>query len=70
MFSIGAIVAHLATGEHPFDEGERGIMAGRRRAFYGDPRIARIVDRALHPDPERRGTLAQLHADFMGLIEP
>lgn len=64
VFTICAIVAHLATGEHPFDEGERGIVDERRRAFWGDPQIARIVDRGLDREPGRRGTLEQLRDDF------
>lgn len=67
VFTICAIVAHLATGEHPFDGGEQGIVSERRRPFYGDPRIARIVDRGLRNDPESRGTLPQLRDDFMEL---
>lgn len=64
VFTICAIVAHLATGEHPFDEDKRGIVDQRRRAFWGDPQIARIVDRGLDREPGRRGTLEQLRDDF------
>ena len=67
VFMICAIVAHLATGEHPFHAGEQGVRDGVRRAFWGDPNVAVIVDRGLNRDPAKRGTLERLLDDFAKL---
>lgn len=63
VFSLAALLAHLADGEHPFPAGDLGLQAraialGRRRPLQG--RFAAILERALAVDPDDRPPLGEL----------
>jgi hypothetical protein len=64
VFSICAIVAHWATGEHPFEGTSAAqavsIATNRRRPWRGPQIFGTLVDEGLHPDPDARPTLGYL----------
>ena len=70
VFTICAIVAELATAEHPFEGNERGILAQQRRLFWGSAELAMVIDQGLQSEPDRRGTLQQLARSFSRLATP
>jgi serine/threonine protein kinase len=65
VFSLGAMLAMLVTGEHPFTgdlppQQLVSISRGERRPWHGPDELRAIVDRALHSDPSARPTAAEL----------
>lgn len=70
VFSLAAIAALWATGEHPF-EGEgmtqvAAIVGNRRRPWRGSPALAEVIDAGLAADPAQRLSLTTL----MERLEP
>ncbi|MBK9031841.1 MAG: hypothetical protein IPL61_11035 [Myxococcales bacterium] len=69
VFAATAVVAHMATGAHPF-EGESAFMqlsaivAGQRRAYHGPPGLEALIARGLAADPAQRPSAAELAAAF------
>ena len=63
-----AVLAHMATGAHPF-EGESAfmqmsaILGGHRRAYHGPPALEPLLARGLAADPAQRPSAAELAAD-------
>jgi hypothetical protein len=61
VFSLGAMLARLATAAHPFagTDGAQilSIAAGSRRPFAGDAALGKLLDEALAPSPEARPSL-------------
>ncbi len=75
VFSVCAVLAHIATAEHPFmGEGAfaqlSSIVAGRRRPFRGPAAIAKIVDRGLVDDSHKRPSAAELAELLSGVSWP
>jgi len=64
-FTIAALMAHVATGEHPFAGDDEtswrsANRAGKRRASWTVPALAAILDAGLDQHPARRVTLDAL----------
>ena len=85
VFSLAAVALHALTGAGPWSSpadarpeleqvlavaatGEIVERAGRLRTM--PPEIAKVVDRALDPDPYRRGTAAELALDLRAALPP
>jgi hypothetical protein len=65
VFSLGAILAELVMGEHPFEGGYiteslHAIVGNKRKPWRGPDWLRAIVDRALAPDPAQRPLAAEL----------
>lgn len=69
VFSLGALLAMLVTGEHPFT-GDLpplqlvSVSRDERRPWTGPPELRAIVDGALAADPAKRPTAAELGAQL------
>jgi serine/threonine protein kinase len=69
VFSLGAMLAMMVTGEHPFTgdlpwDQLVSITRGERRPWRGPADLRAIVDRTLDPDPTARPTAAQLASEL------
>jgi TolB-like protein/tetratricopeptide (TPR) repeat protein/tRNA A-37 threonylcarbamoyl transferase component Bud32 len=78
IYSLGVLLYHLVTGSYPVHgrtvrgvrlAHERGERIPVRTARHGMPsKLARVIERAIHPDPERRyQTADMLGADLISL---
>jgi hypothetical protein len=75
VFSLCAVLAHIACAEHPFiGEGAfaqmSSITAGKRRAFRGPSSIAKIVDRGMVGEPSKRPAASELAELFSKVTFP
>ncbi|MBK7076242.1 MAG: hypothetical protein IPH44_28525 [Myxococcales bacterium] len=73
VFAATAVIAHMATGAHPF-EGESAFMqlsaivGGQRRAYHGPPVLEALIARGLAADPGQRPSAAELAAAFAAAV--
>ena len=73
VFAATAVIAHMATGAHPF-EGESAFMqlsaivGGQRRAYRGPPALEALIARGLAADPAQRPSAAELAAAFAAAV--
>ena len=73
VFAATAVIAHMATGAHPF-EGESAfmqmsaILGGHRRAYHGPPALEPLLARGLAADPAQRPSADELAAAFAAAI--
>ena len=73
VFAATAVIAHMATGAHPF-EGESAFMqlsaivGGQRRAYHGPPLLEALIARGLAADPAQRPSAAELAAAFAAAV--
>lgn len=73
VFAATAVIAHMATGAHPF-EGESAfmqmsaILGGHRRAYHGPPALEALLARGLAADPAQRPSAAELAAAFAAAV--
>jgi hypothetical protein len=69
VFAATAVIAHMATGAHPF-EGESAfmqmsaILGGHRRVYHGPPALEPLLARGLAADAAQRPTAGELAAAF------
>lgn len=67
VFGLGLLLGFLARGSHPYGEGRPEslmyrIMHEAPDLAGVDPQLASMIEVALHPDPDRRPTAAELTA--------
>lgn len=73
VFAATAVIAHMATGAHPF-EGETAFMqlsaivGGQRRAYHGPPALEALIARGLAADPAQRPSATELAAAFAAAV--
>jgi hypothetical protein len=73
VFAATAVIAHMATGAHPF-EGESAftqmsaILGGHRRVYHGPPALEPLLARGLAADPAQRPSAGELAAAFTAAI--
>ena len=69
VFAATAVIAHMATGAHPF-EGESAfmqmsaILGGHRRVYHGPPALEPLLARGLAADAAQRPSAGELAAAF------